>query len=92
MKLEYDEPLSNFASNYNLRLYTKDLPYPIDAVAAVSDFDERFHEGACGSCYEVKCMTGPLIWDYSQVVPSEHCSPRHRIPFNSSNESLNAFR
>jgi len=22
--------------------------------------------GACGSCYEFKCLTGPLIWDYSQ--------------------------
>jgi hypothetical protein len=34
--------------SFNSRRYTQDLPYPIDAVAAVSDFDQRFHEGACG--------------------------------------------
>ena len=44
-----------------------DLPYPIDAVAAVADFDPRFHEAACGSCYEVKCVSGPILWDYEQT-------------------------
>ena len=35
--------------------------------AAVADFDPRFHEAACGSCYEVRCVTGPIIWDYDQT-------------------------
>ena len=34
---------------------------PLDAVAAVADFDPRFYEGACGSCYEVGCITGPIL-------------------------------
>ena len=34
---------------------------------AVADFDPRFHEAACGSCYEVRCVTGPIIWDYDQT-------------------------
>ena len=45
-----------------------DVPYPIDAVAAVADFDPRFHEGACGSCYEIKCMSGPIIWQEGGTV------------------------
>ena len=34
---------------------------PLDAVAAVADFDPRFYEGACGSCYELGCITGPIL-------------------------------
>ena len=45
----------------------EDFPYPIDAVAAVADFDLRLHEGSCGTCHEVRCVTGPIVWDYEQT-------------------------
>lgn len=45
----------------------EDFPFPLDAVAAVADFDPRFHEAACGSCYEVRCVTGPILWDFDQT-------------------------
>jgi hypothetical protein len=31
LKLEYDEPLSNFAFNFNLRRYTEELPALVEA-------------------------------------------------------------
>jgi hypothetical protein len=43
-----------------------DFPFPFDAVAAVSDFDSRLIEGACGTCFEIKCVTGPVLWSYDQ--------------------------
>ena len=43
-----------------------DFPFPKDAVAAVADFDARLFEGACGSCFEIKCVTGPVLWSYDQ--------------------------
>ena len=43
-----------------------DFPFPLDAVAAVADFDARLFEGACGSCFEIRCVTGPVLWSYDQ--------------------------
>jgi hypothetical protein len=43
-----------------------DFPFPKDAVAAVADFDARLFEGACGSCFEIQCVTGPVLWSYDQ--------------------------
>ena len=43
-----------------------DFPFPLDAVAAVADFDSRLFEGACGSCFEIRCVTGPVLWSYDQ--------------------------
>ena len=34
---------------------------PLDAVAAVADFDPRFYEGVRRSCYELGCITGPIL-------------------------------
>ena len=45
-----------------------DFPFPIDAVAAVADFDPRFHEAACGSCYEIRCVSGPILEDFDGTM------------------------
>ena len=34
---------------------------PLDQAAAIADFDPRFYEGACGTCYEIGCITGPIL-------------------------------
>lgn len=44
----------------------QNFPYAFDAVAAVADFDPRLYEGACGSCFEIKCVTGPVLSSYDQ--------------------------
>ena len=43
----------------------ENLPYARDAVAAVADFDLKLHEGACGSCFEVRCVAGFVLKDFS---------------------------
>jgi hypothetical protein len=37
-------------------------------VRRVWDPGAGFHEGACGSCYEVRCLSGPIIRDYQQTL------------------------
>jgi len=34
------------------------FPFLANAVAAVADFDPKLHDGACGSCFEIKCESG----------------------------------
>ena len=34
---------------------------PLDQAAAIADFDPRFYEGACGTCFEIGCITGPIL-------------------------------
>jgi len=42
---------AGFESNTN-------FPFDRAAVAAVADFDADIYEGSCGSCYEVRCLSG----------------------------------
>ena len=50
MKLTYDELLSIFASNFNLRCYTKGLAYvtyalPANAITAMDEMDGTIFQG-----------------------------------------------
>ena len=66
MKLNCDEPLSNFAFNFNLRRYTEDaLALSVIAVCAegssvkkvvATEVIEMFGEGCANGCYT--CATG----------------------------------
>ena len=52
-----------------------DFPFPLDAVAAAADFDSRLFEGACGSCFEIRCVTGPVLWSYDQNDRVRYMNP-----------------
>lgn len=44
-----------------------DLPFPLDAVGAVTDV-MRDYTGGCGRCYEIRCKTGPILFDKNTTI------------------------
>ena len=42
-----------------------DVAFPIDEVAALGENSPDFKQGPCGRCYEVRCRTGNVLWDYN---------------------------
>ena len=49
-----------------------DVAFPIDEVAALGENAKKdFKQGPCGKCFEVRCRTGNVLWDYGNKATTE---------------------